>query len=90
MIKLDFSNMMEEMIGDSGLSENLIKGFDDTYKAHELIEKKLWPELAFIDLLYQDTSEIKELSKYVRGKALDFILLGIAVQHLAQKQFLKH
>lgn len=89
MIKLDFSNMMEEMIGDSGLSENLIKGFDDTYKAHELIEKKLWPELAFIDLLYQDTSEIKELSKYVRGKALDFILLGIGGSALGPKAILE-
>ncbi len=88
MIKLDFSNMMEEMIGNSGLSESLIKGFDG-YKAHELIEKKLWPELAFIDLLYQETSEIKELSRNVRGEALDFILLGIGGSALGPKAILE-
>lgn len=89
MIELDFSNMMEEMIGDNGLPENLIKNFNEAYKAHEQIEKRLWPELAFIDLLYQDTSEIKNLSKYIRENALDFLLLGIGGSALGPKAILE-
>ena len=47
MIELNFSNMMEEVIGDKGLSKHIIKNFRGRIeKAHKQIKDRAWPELA--------------------------------------------
>ncbi|MBE0425095.1 MAG: glucose-6-phosphate isomerase [Nitrospirae bacterium] len=90
MIELNFSNMMDEIIGRSGLSESTIKDFNKTAEnAHAKIKKRLRPELAFLDLLYQDTPEIKNIAKYIRENTENFLLLGIGGSALGPRAILE-
>jgi hypothetical protein len=58
--------MMEDTIGIRGLSEPVIENFRVKVEdSHKQIKERLWPELSFIDLLSQDTSEIKKIAKEV-------------------------
>ncbi|MBI5188296.1 MAG: glucose-6-phosphate isomerase [Nitrospirae bacterium] len=89
MIELNFSNMMEEVIGKNGLSERRIEGFRGRVEdAHEQIKDRRWPELAFIDLLSQDTSEIKNIARHIREETEDFLILGIGGSALGPRAIL--
>ncbi|MEO5360801.1 MAG: glucose-6-phosphate isomerase [Nitrospirota bacterium] len=78
MLEMHFGNMLGEVIGDKGLSFVEIEDIrEKTAFAHSQIHDRKWDELAFIDLVNQDTSEIKELAAKITGNSDLFILLGI-------------
>lgn len=90
MIELNFSNMMEEVIGEKGISERQIEALRGKIgDAHTQIKARTWPELAFIDLLYQDTSDIKEIARYVRDNSDNFLILGIGGSALGPRAVLE-
>ncbi len=91
MIELNFSNMMKEVLGGSGLSEAAVKNFSNSKleEAHEKIKGRAWPQLAFMDLLSQDTSAIKKIAKHIRKTSEDFLLLGIGGSALGPRAILE-
>lgn len=86
MIRVDFSNLMQDFIGRNGLTEDDFKNID-TKKIAEIIETRKYPELEFLDLHKADTSQIKELGKYA-SKFENFILLGIGGSALGPRAIL--
>jgi glucose-6-phosphate isomerase len=90
MIQLNFSNMMARIIGANGLSESAIKNLSGrTGEAHIRLKEKLRPELSFINLLSQDTSEIKRTARQIRKTSENFLLLGIGGSALGPKAILE-
>ncbi len=90
MIELDFSNMVEEVIGIKGLSENALVDFrEKAEEAHRQIKNRLWPEFSFIDLLSQDTSEIKKIALKVKKESENFLILGIGGSALGPRSLLE-
>ncbi len=90
MIQLNFSNMMAKIIGANGLSENTIKNLSGrTGEAHIRLKEKLGPVLSFINLLSQDTSEIKRTARQIRKTSENFLLLGIGGSALGPKAILE-
>jgi glucose-6-phosphate isomerase len=90
MLELNFSNMMEEVIGTRGLSKHIIENFRGRIeKAHRQIKDRFWPELAFIDLLSQDTSGIKKTARHVRETSENFLILGIGGSALGPRAILE-
>ncbi len=78
MLELNFSNMMGEVIGQKGIAERQIEGIKTTVSnIDKRIKSKEKSELAFIDLLEQDTSEIKKTASFIRDNFENFIILGI-------------
>ncbi len=78
MIALNMANVMEETIGDRGLSESEIEEIKPEIKeALSQITGRQWKELAFLDLPEQDTEKIKEIALDIKNNAEDFLLLGI-------------
>ncbi len=74
MVKLDFSNFLAEEIGQKGIYLSEIESH--AKEAISLISEKPYKELDFINLPYQELSQIKELGK--RAKDYEyFVLLGI-------------
>ncbi len=90
MLELNFSNMMEKVIGVNGLSEDSIKNFSSRVReAHAQIRKRDRPELAFMDLIDQDTSEIKKVGRLIRKTSENFLLLGIGGSALGPRAILE-
>lgn len=90
MLELNFSNMMGEVIGEKGVSERQIEGIKAAvYEIDKRIKAKERPELAFIDLLEQDTAEIKKIASDVREKNENFIILGIGGSALGPRAILE-
>lgn len=90
MIGLNFSNMMEGVIGTEGLSERIIENFSGRIEeAHKKIKDRIMPELAFIDLHSQDTSEIKDTAKHIRETSENFLILGIGGSALGPRAILE-
>lgn len=90
MIELNFAGMTEEVIGDKGVSERQIEALRGLIaKAHDDIMQRRWPELAFMDLISQDTSEIKKTAEWVRGNFEDFMVLGIGGSALGPRSILE-
>ncbi|KJR40592.1 Phosphoglucose isomerase (PGI) [Candidatus Magnetoovum chiemensis] len=78
MLELYFANMIEDVIGKKGLSFRQIESVrEKVSSAHKQIQERKWEELSFLDLCKQDTSDIKELAKYIKDTSEYFILLGI-------------
>jgi glucose-6-phosphate isomerase len=90
MIELIFSNMMSEVLGEKGISERQIEALRDRInKAHlELTERK-WPELAFQDLVSQDTGEVVRIAEHIKETSEDFLILGIGGSALGPRAILK-
>lgn len=89
MIEINFSNMMVDVIGTNGIAKSSIKNFSSRIEdAHKQIKDRVWPELAFIDILSQDTSEIKKAAKYIRKTSENFLLLGIGGSALGPRAIL--
>lgn len=90
MLNINFSNMMEDILGEKGISpldiEDLKKEIE---RVHEVIIKRKLPELAFIDLAYADITPIKEMAQWVRADTEDFLLLGIGGSALGPKTILE-
>jgi glucose-6-phosphate isomerase len=87
MIRIDFSNLMQDAVGRNGLTEDDFKGIN-TKKITEIIETKKYPELEFLDLHKADTSQIKELGKYA-SKFENLLLLGIGGSALGPRSILE-
>jgi glucose-6-phosphate isomerase len=90
MIELNFSNLMEDVIGVNGLSKGVIENFrDKAENANKQIRDMVWPELVFIDLLSQDTSTIKSTAAHVRKTSENFLILGIGGSALGPRAILE-
>ncbi|MBF0555503.1 MAG: glucose-6-phosphate isomerase [Nitrospirae bacterium] len=90
MLEMHFGNMLEEVIGDKGLSLVEIEGVrEKTAIAHSQIHERKWDELAFIDLVNQDTSEIKELAGNIVENSDLFLLLGIGGSAMGPRAILE-
>jgi len=90
MLELNFSNMMQEVIGEKGIAEKQIEGIKTAvYEIDKRIKAKEIPELAFIGLLEQDTSEIKKVASEVRKKFENFLILGIGGSALGPRAILE-
>jgi glucose-6-phosphate isomerase len=90
MLELDFSNMMDKVIGSSGITGRQI----DFMKAKisridRKIKSKRQSELSFVELLEQDTSEIKKIAVSVRNSFDNFIILGIGGSALGPKAIIE-
>lgn len=75
MIRIVYSNIMRNIIGINGLTENDLETVD-IENVKDMVLKRGYPELAFLDLPLQDISEIKETGEYAQ-QFENFILLGI-------------
>lgn len=82
MVKLDFSNILYEQIGDNGLSASEVES--TAKKAISLFSEMPYKELEFLDIYRQDLTMIKELAKKARDYEY-FILLGIGGSALGPK-----
>ncbi|MEC4676427.1 MAG: glucose-6-phosphate isomerase [Nitrospirota bacterium] len=78
MIELNFSNMMEEVIGVKGISERRLENLRVKIEsAYQQIVQRKWKELEFLDLPFRDTAEIKKMAAEVRDDSDNFLILGI-------------
>jgi len=75
MIKVDFTNVMVDSIGQRGLKSSDYELINYTL-AFRKISSRSYAELGFLDLWKQDLSEIKRLGKYASGFD-NMIILGI-------------
>lgn len=87
MFKMGYSNIMQDLIGNNGLTDNDFKSLD-TGKIHDMILNRKCPELAFLDLPEQNTAEIKEIGRYAR-QFDNFILLGIGGSALGPRSIVE-
>ncbi|MCX7792915.1 MAG: glucose-6-phosphate isomerase [Thermodesulfovibrionales bacterium] len=77
-MKLNYSFMMEDFLGKRGVSpEDLNKLRPTIEDSHKKIIKREFQELQFLDLPFQNTSEIEKTGQWVRERAENFIILGI-------------
>ncbi|NWF99052.1 MAG: glucose-6-phosphate isomerase [Nitrospirae bacterium] len=90
MIGIDYSNMMEEVIGINGISDLSIKNISSQIEnAYNMIANREWKQLEFIDLPSQDTAEIKKIARYIRKSADNFLLLGIGGSALGPRAIIE-
>lgn len=90
MIEINFTNMMEDTLGDKGISRGEIDAIrPEIERVHESLIKRKWSDLAFLDLPSFDTSEIKKIAEWVRSDTDDFLLLGIGGSALGPKTILE-
>lgn len=90
MIELDFSHMMEEVIGVKGLTERLIESFKGRVEeAHNQIIKREKAGLDFMDLPAQDTAEIKSIAEEIKNDSENFVILGIGGSALGPRAILE-
>jgi len=86
VVKLDFSNVLAEEIGQNGLTVTEIE--NTAKKAISLISEKPYKELDFIELHRQDLTRIKELAEKAKDYEY-FVLLGIGGSALGPKVILE-
>ncbi len=86
MIKVDFSNLMQDSIGGNGLSKDDFKRIDSN-ALNTAIQSRQYPGLEFLDLPQSDTSAIKEAGKYA-AQFENFLLLGIGGSALGPRSIL--
>ncbi len=90
MIELNFANMMSEILGEKGISERQVEALRDRIgKAHQEIRDRKWAGLAFLDLVSQDTSEIKKAAEWVRANSEDYLVFGIGGSALGPRTILE-
>lgn len=87
MLRLNYSNVMQDLVGQNGLTDNDFKGID-IQKIYDAIIHRKSPELAFLDLPEQDIASIKEIGRYA-GEFDNFILLGIGGSALGPRSILE-
>lgn len=90
MIGLNFSNMMAEVLGEKGITAKQLEGIKNlTEKAHNSIEQRTSKGLDFLDLISQDTTEIKTIAGDIRNNTEDFLVLGIGGSALGPRAILE-
>ncbi|MGD0282855.1 MAG: glucose-6-phosphate isomerase [Dissulfurispiraceae bacterium] len=87
MIKIDFSNLMQDAIGISGLAKNDFNSVKRTALS-ELLQAGHDTENAFLTLPGADTAAIKDMAGYA-GKFDNFLLLGIGGSALGPRSILE-
>lgn len=86
MLKLDLSNILSDEIGDKGLKLSEIE--ENSLRAIEMLKKRPYSELDFLELPFQDIGPLKEIAK--RAKDYEyFLLLGIGGSALGPKVLLE-
>lgn len=86
MVKLDFSNILSEEIGQKGIQISELE--EIAKKAISLISEKPYRELDFIELHKQDLTQVKEFAKKAKDYEY-FVLLGIGGSALGPKVILE-
>ncbi len=86
MIRIDFSNLMQDSIGKNGLTKQDFKNIDIA-GIIETIRARKYPELQFLDLPVQDTQDVKHMGRYAR-QFEDLLILGIGGSALGPKTIL--
>ena len=90
MIELNFSNMMTEILGETGIADRQIEAMRDRIeKAHLEIHQRTRPELAFMELISQDTTGIKAMAEQIRSDSEDFLIFGIGGSALGPRSILE-
>jgi len=90
MIELNFSNMMTEVLGEKGISERQLEALRDRIgKAHREISERRWEELAFMDFVSQDISEIREMAQWAKRNFQNFLVLGIGGSALGPRAIIE-
>lgn len=87
MLKINYSNIMQDSIGKNGLMLEDFNGID-TVKINEMILNRTFQELAFLDLPQQNTSQIKEIGR-IGSKFDNFIILGIGGSALGPRSIVE-
>ncbi|MDI6801219.1 MAG: glucose-6-phosphate isomerase [Thermodesulfovibrionales bacterium] len=87
MLKFNFSNLMNDVIGEAGLAEDDFSSVN-TDSAMEGILSRKYTEMEFLDLYKADVSPVKEAGKYARGFE-NFLLLGIGGSALGPRSILE-
>lgn len=87
MIKIDFTNVMAESIGEMGLKSDDLE-IINTSMVLKKINERVYPELAFLDLAKQDLSEIKKMGKYAR-EFDNLLILGIGGSALGPRAIME-
>ncbi len=79
MIKIDYTNVMAETIGerDGILRDELLSFRHFVVETHSRIQKEKEKKFYFAKLPYQDTTQIKELANSIRENFDYFVLIGI-------------
>lgn len=86
MVKLDLSNILAEEIGSSGIK---LKELEiNAKKAIEILAKKPYKELDFLNLHLQDLNNLKEIATRARDYE-HFIILGIGGSALGPRVLLE-
>lgn len=85
-MKLNYSFMMVDFLGQKGLRiEDLNKLKPEIEQAHLKIKNREFPELEFLDLPFQKTSEVEETGQWIKERAENFVILGIGGSALGPK-----
>lgn len=87
MIKINFSNLMQDSIGKNGLLKDDFKDIN-TGLLNETLFGGKYPETGFLQLPEADISQIKELGKFARGFE-NLLILGIGGSALGPRSILE-
>lgn len=87
MIRIAYSNIMKDIIGINGLTEDDLKAVN-IKNVQDMTLNRSYSELAFLDLPAQDISEIKKIGEYAR-QFENFILLGIGGSALGPRSIVE-
>ncbi|MEW6109501.1 MAG: glucose-6-phosphate isomerase [Nitrospirota bacterium] len=90
MINLNFSHMMEEVIGVKGIIEKVIESLKGKVEeVHQHLINREWKELEFLDLPYRKYPEIKKYALDIRNESENFLILGIGGSALGPRAILE-
>ena len=90
MLRLNFANMMEEVVGKNGANDKAISSLGTrAQEIHREITGRARAELEFMDLPDRDTAEIRRLGGDVRKESKNFLLLGIGGSALGPRAILE-
>lgn len=88
-MKINYSFMMEEFLGDRGIKVEEMRVIEPEMKrVHERIKKRELEGLQFLELPFQNTEEIEELGQWIRERAEYLLLLGIGGSALGPRVIL--
>jgi len=90
MLELNFSHMIDEVMGVKGISVKLLEGTKSRIEEiHLQLADRKWKELEFLDLPHRDISEVKKFAGEVCEDSENFLLLGIGGSALGPRVILE-
>jgi glucose-6-phosphate isomerase len=88
-MEINYSFMMEEFLKEKGIKPEDLNSFEsEALKVHKKLQNREFPELAFLDLPFQDTREIEDTGRWIREKADYLLILGIGGSALGPRVLL--